>query len=149
MGEPLRNPVGGMLTFRLRAADSGGTQTLLESVAAPGEGPPLHVHAVEAELLYVLDGTFRFRLVDDVWEAPPGGLMFVPAGAAHTWQNAGSGPGRLLVQFTPGSPAMEGFFEGFSARFGELPPPVLFAELAGPAGMTVAGPPLAVSHALA
>jgi quercetin dioxygenase-like cupin family protein len=143
----LRNPVGGSLSFRLRAAESGGTQTLLETVAAAAEGPPLHVHGVEAELLYVLDGAFRFRLADAVWTASAGSLMFAPAGTAHTWQNAGAAPGRLLVQFTPGSPRMEAFFEGFAARLGESPGPALFAELAVAAGMTLAGPPLAVSHA--
>jgi quercetin 2,3-dioxygenase len=147
MAEPLRNPVGGSLRILLRAADTGGTQTLLETVAAPGEGPPLHVHAVEAELLYVLCGTFRFRLADEVREAPAGDLLFVPAGMPHAWQNAGSEPGRLLVQFTPGSPGMEAFFERFSARADEGQ--TAFAELASPAGMTLAGPPLAVSHALA
>ncbi len=143
----LRNPVGGSLPIRLRAADTGGTQTLLETVAAPGEGPPLHVHAVEAELLYVLCGTFRFRLADDVWTASEGDLLFVPAGTPHAWQNAGSAPARLLVLFTPASPGMEAFFEGFAARLGESPGPAPFAELAGVAGMTLAGPPLAVSHA--
>jgi len=147
MAEALRNPVGGSLSFRLRSVETGGAQTLLETVSAPGEGPPLHGHAVEAELLYVLDGMFRFRLGDEVWEAAAGGLMFVPAGVTHTWQNAGLEPGRLLVQFTPGSPGMEAFFEEFSARADEGPK--AFAELAAPAGMTLLGPPLAVSHALA
>jgi quercetin dioxygenase-like cupin family protein len=147
MGEdarPLANPVGGSILLRLRAGRTDGSVTLLESVAAPGEGPPLHVHEGEDETLYVLSGRFRFRVGDDIDEGPEGTLSYVPRGMAHTWQNVGAEPGRLLVLFTPASPGMERFFEAFSARVSEGPK--AFAELAGPAGMTIAGPPLAVSH---
>jgi quercetin dioxygenase-like cupin family protein len=147
MGEdsrPLANPVGGSILPRLRAGRTDGSLTLLETVAAPGEGPPLHVHASEDETLYVLSGTFRFRVADALDEGPEGTLSYVRRGTAHTWQNIGAEPGRMLVLFTPASPGMEQFFEAFSARAAEGPK--AFAELAGPAGMTVTGPPLAVSH---
>jgi hypothetical protein len=111
---------------------------------APGEGPPLHVHADEDEILYVLEGTLRFVLEDeDV--APPGSFVFVPRGARHTWQNVGDGPSRLLVLFVPAG--MEAFFE----RFGQLPDdvsvPETFRSLGSKVGMEVVGPPLARSDA--
>ena len=36
--------------------------TAFESAAAPGEGPPLHRHASEDEVLYVLKGRLRVKL---------------------------------------------------------------------------------------
>jgi len=60
-GLSVQNPVGGPLVLKVRGQDTAGALTALESTAAPGEGPPLHVHANEDELILVLDGTFRFR----------------------------------------------------------------------------------------
>jgi quercetin dioxygenase-like cupin family protein len=133
-GGQVLSPVGGSITHKVRGEHSGGQIAIFESAIPPGEGPPLHVHAGEAEVLYVLDGTFRFQLRDEVTAAPAGSLMFVPRGVAHTWQNAGDAPGRLLVTFTPAG--MERFFdraEGDRAAFES------FGE---ELGMTVVGPPL-------
>src|SRR6478735_1271113 len=116
-GTSIRNPVGGLVTFRLRANESAGVLTVVESVAAPGEGPPLHRHVDADEVLQVLEGTFRFRLGDEVKPAPTGTLVYVTRGVTHTWQNTGEVPGRLLVVFSPASVGMETFFE----RFAELP----------------------------
>jgi quercetin dioxygenase-like cupin family protein len=71
-GETIQNPVGGPLTFKVRAKQTNGALTVVETTAPPGEGPPLHVHANEDEALYTLDGTLRFRMGDDVQRAPAG-----------------------------------------------------------------------------
>ena len=49
-GAVVKNPVGGPLTFKIRGAQTNGALTAFESVAAPGEGPPLHVHEHEDEI---------------------------------------------------------------------------------------------------
>jgi len=43
-GRTIRNPAGGMLTFMAGSEETGGAVTMWESTAAPGEGPPLHLH---------------------------------------------------------------------------------------------------------
>lgn len=145
-GETVQGPAGGPLTFKARHAQTGGTLTLFENVIASGDGPPLHTHDREAESWYVLEGTLRFRLADEIETAPSGSFVFVPPGTPHCFQNVADGPARILVFFTPGG--MEAFFD----RFAELPPgqvdPSVFAELGRDAGMTVLGPPLAISHPL-
>ena len=133
-GEMVRNPVGGVVTFKTVGADSAGRLTAFESEIAPGDGPPLHVHANEDEILYVLDGQFRFQLGDTVHEAPPRALMYVPRGVPHCFQNAGDGAGRLLIFFTPAG--MEHFF-GLTGG-----DPAVFAKAAEVVGMEVVGPPL-------
>jgi quercetin dioxygenase-like cupin family protein len=130
--------------FKLEGAQSGDATNVLETEAAPGQGPPLHFHETQDEWLYVLTGTFRFRLEDDVVPAPPGTFVFIPRGVPHTWQNVGELPGSLLGAFTP--PALEDFFERFAALAPEDATGAAFRELAKDAGMVVVGPSLAQSH---
>ncbi len=145
-GVTIKNPLGGPLTFKVRGEQTGGALMAFESTPAPGEGPPLHLHTNADEVLYALEGTFRFKLEDELQDAPAGSFVFIPRGVPHTWQNVGNATARLLVIFTPA--AMEMFFE----RFAELPDdasvPEAFRTLGGESGMEVVGPPLAQSHPL-
>jgi quercetin dioxygenase-like cupin family protein len=141
-GHTVANPAGGGLTYKARSEQTDGALTAWESTAAPGEGPPLHLHRNEDESMYVLEGRLRFRLEEAEHVAPAGSFVFIPRGVSHTWQNAGEGAARILFVFTPGSPGMERFFElsaGIpeNSRMAEA-----FATLAADAGMDVVGPPL-------
>jgi quercetin dioxygenase-like cupin family protein len=79
-GLAVRNPVGGILTFKVTADQSGGAVTAIDTVAAPGEGPPLHVHRDEDEIVYAVDGMLRLKLAD----APARFFVAVmPAPTAH------------------------------------------------------------------
>ena len=53
-GESVQNPVGGTLTFKAMSSQTDGELTALDTVAAAGEGPPLHVHRGEDELIYIV-----------------------------------------------------------------------------------------------
>jgi quercetin dioxygenase-like cupin family protein len=139
----IRNPVGGDLTFLVRT-QSNGSCLAVETIAPPGEGPPLHTHTREDETIYVVSGNFRFEVGDDVNDAPAGAFAFVPRGVAHTWQNISDEPGTLLVTFMPAG--MEGFFERLS-RMRDFDPEE-FRAAAAEQGTEVVGPPLAVSHPL-
>jgi quercetin dioxygenase-like cupin family protein len=138
-GEYIRSPVGGDLSFIVRAEQTRGTLLVLQTTAPPGEGPPLHIHTREEETIYVLEGDFRWKVGDDRGAAPPGSFAFVPRGVPHTWQNVGAQPGTLLVTFMPAG--MEGFFEHLS-RMKEFDLEEFRA--AGAAhGTEIVGPPLA------
>ncbi len=145
-GATIQGPAGGPLTFKVRGSQTGGALTAFENIIAPGDGPPLHSHEREGESWYVLAGTLRFKLGDEIHEAPAGSFVFVPAGTPHCFQNSGESPARILVLFSPAG--MEAFFD----RFAELPPgpvePSVFAALGREVGMQVLGPPLAVSDPL-
>src|SRR4051794_23648975 len=92
--------VGDTLTFKATAETTGGTLTAIECEAAPGGGPPPHVHEHEDESFYVLDGTFEIVLGDKRVLAGPGDYAFVPRGTPHRFANAGDDVGRLLILFT-------------------------------------------------
>jgi quercetin dioxygenase-like cupin family protein len=145
-GEAVRNPTGGRVTFKVRAEETDGALTAFEGTAAPGDGPPLHVHPDADEIWYALEGTFRVKLEEEVLDAPAGTFVFIPRGAWHTWQNIGDGEARLLAILSPSG--LERFFE----RFAELPDdasvPEAFRRLGSQAGMDVVGPPLAQSDPL-
>lgn len=110
-GQTVANPAGGGLTYKARSEQTAGSLTAWESTAAPGEGPPLHLHVDADEFMYVLEGLLRVRLDDAEHSAPTGSFVFIPRGVPHTWHNAGEREARVLFVFTPGSPGMERFFE--------------------------------------
>ena len=88
-GPSVENPTGGRLTFKAMGDETGGALTVVEATAAPGEGPPLHVHRGQDETIYVLNGRYRVRLGERDLDAPAGAFVFIPRGTSHTWQNAG------------------------------------------------------------
>jgi mannose-6-phosphate isomerase-like protein (cupin superfamily) len=114
---------------------SGGLISLHKSIIAPMSGPPLHIHLTEDEFFYVLKGTFKLQVGDEITDALVGSMMFVPRGVAHTFMNAGSEPGEFLVGVVPGG------FEGFFVeRVGKDKEAV--KALAEKYNMKVVGPPL-------
>jgi quercetin dioxygenase-like cupin family protein len=145
-GVSVPNPVGGKLTFKIGSADTDGALTAFESIAAPGEGPPLHIHVNDDEIFYALEGSFRFKLDGELLDAPAGTLAFIPKGVAHTWQNIGDEPARLLIVTAPAG--FERFFELFAQIPADASPAEEFRRIGEEIGMTVAGAPLAESDPL-
>ena len=142
-GATVKNPIAG-LTLKASGAETNGT--VFESAVAPGEGPPLHVHANEDEAWYALEGTFRVKLEHELREAPAGTFVFIPRGVRHTWQNIGDGPARLLILTAPAG--LERFFERFSELLDDASVPDAFRTAGREFGIDVVGPPLAESNPL-
>jgi quercetin dioxygenase-like cupin family protein len=122
--------VGDTLTFKATAETTAGTLTAIECEAAPGGGPPPHIHENEDESFYVLDGEFEILLGDELVPAGPGDFAFVPRGTLHRFANVGADVGRILILFTPGG--LEQFFRaaGTSATSDAPAPLVDAAEIA-------------------
>jgi quercetin dioxygenase-like cupin family protein len=141
-GDHIENPLGGEIVFKARGAQTGDALTVLEAANAPGHGPPLHVHSMLDEVIYVIEGTIRVRLEDRIEQAAAGACAFIPRGTAHTWAVAGDGAARLLVVIAPAG--LEEFFDTTaSAGGGEAKD--AFSRFGGD-DLTVVGPPLAVTH---
>ena len=144
-GLSVTNPVGGVLTFKLTSEESGGALTAIETVAAPQDGPPLHVHG-EDEVIYTLEGTFRVKLGDTLREVPAGSFVFIPRGTPHTWQNIGAEPARFFATVMPAATAFEQFFDRYAQLPAEERGLEAFARLAAETkAFRVLGPPLAES----
>ena len=121
---------GDTMWFKATAADTGGAFTLIEVLAAPGGGPPPHIHANEEETFYVVDGVFDILIGDRLVRAERGAFALVPRGTVHRFRCSGDRPGRMLVLFTPGG--IEAFFReaGRAAADDGPAPPIDAAEIA-------------------
>jgi len=69
----LLGPPEGMPNFFLR-----------RFVMGPGGGMPRHTNTVEHEQ-YVLRGRARIRIEDEMHEVGPGHVLYIPAGAPHSY----------------------------------------------------------------
>lgn len=83
--------------------------SVIEEIMPPGVAGPWHRHSREDEVSYVIEGTFRIWRGEEVFDIGPGGVALLPRDQAHTFQNVGSGPGRLLTVITPAG--LERFFQ--------------------------------------
>lgn len=121
---------GDTMWLKATAAETAGAYTLIEVMAAPGGGPPPHIHENEDESFYVLEGTFELLIGDRMLRAEPGTYALVPRGTVHRFRNCGEHTGRLLILFTPGG--LEGFFRaaGTPATEDAPAPPIDAAEIA-------------------
>ena len=143
-GEDLRSPIGGDMTYLARGEETSGSLLVADVGVPPGDGPPLHRHTREDETIYVLEGDLRIKLGDELSAAPPGSFVFIPRGVAHTFQNVGKQPGRMLLTFAPAG--MEAFFD----RLAKLTAfdPDEFRRAGAEVGTEMVGPPLAESDPL-
>lgn len=123
---------GNTVTLKATGAETGGALTFTEIEAVPGGGPPLHVHAVEDEWFYVLEGTFDIVLGDEVVRAGPGDFAFVPRGTPHRFANAGGGSARILAALTP-----SGIEDFFRAAGGDHKSEAVFEEAGADHGLSV------------
>lgn len=121
-GKSHRFTPGELFTWKTLGEVNGGAMDFGELSVEPTVRVPQHIHHGHDEAFYVLRGTFRFKVDDELAEAPVGTFVFIPRGTAHAWTNIGSEAGRVAIIFTPGG--MSGFFE-------ELEP--LVADLIGAA----------------
>jgi mannose-6-phosphate isomerase-like protein (cupin superfamily) len=109
-----------LITFKLR----GEEYSVFENATQAGYGgPPPHRHLRQDEGFYVLEGTFTFYVEGQAIRATEGTFVNVPMGSLHTFENTGTGIGRLL-----GIVAPRGDFERFVEEVGErvsfeTPPP--------------------------
>lgn len=137
---------------RILASSEDGADriSVIESSAAEGDSPPLHVHRSEDELFHVLEGELRLRVGDEELRVGPGAAAVAPKGVPHSYR-VESTEARWLVTTAGGD--FERFVRAMSrpAESDGLPPqapptPEQAEQLAGTAaahGIDLVGPPLA------
>lgn len=109
-GEKLRFSGADFLV--MAAADTtGGAFSVVEEIDPLDT--PLHRHANEDELFYVIEGEHVFRCGDQEFRVGPGGTMFAPRGVPHAHRRVVPRTGRFLTMTSPAG--FEGFFRELSA----------------------------------
>jgi quercetin dioxygenase-like cupin family protein len=85
------------------SAQTGGVFSLVEAICPPGYTTPLHIHYLEDEAVYVLDGCLTFDLAGRQVAAGPGSYVYLPRGLAHGFRVDGDTRARILVLTVPAS----------------------------------------------
>lgn len=68
---------------RAEAKDTNGICAVLEMHHPPVSGPPLHVHSLEDEGFYVLEGKYQFTLRETETILGPGEFIMAARGVPH------------------------------------------------------------------
>jgi quercetin dioxygenase-like cupin family protein len=142
------------MTVKATAASTGGAFGLVESLIAPGFSPPLHVHHLEDESFYVLEGEVTMQCGENRFRAAAGAFVFLPRDIPHTFVVEGDRPARMLTLLTPGGG--EGvFIEGGRQPEREGLPPATppdierLKQVSGRFGAEIVGPPITPTGAQA
>jgi mannose-6-phosphate isomerase-like protein (cupin superfamily) len=133
---------GTSISVKVSGDDNGGGFALFEVPAGPASGPPVHLHHVENECFYVLEGQLKVYVGTELIILETGGSIYLPRMIPHTWQTVGQRPARFLSLAQPAG-RLEAYLVALSALFRQGNPDsasmkALFEEY----GMEMAGPPL-------
>jgi len=81
----------------------------------------LHVHRIQEETFYVLEGECSWQVGDRQIRATPGTFLFIPPGVPHNIANATDKPARVLMTVSP--PGHERYFEELANAVSRSSPP--------------------------
>jgi len=87
-----------------------------------------HVHRVQEETFYLLEGECEWHVGDRTIRATPGTFLFIPPGVPHNITNVSEKPARVLMTVSP--PGHEHYFEELAELAAQgAPDPKALADL--------------------
>jgi quercetin dioxygenase-like cupin family protein len=125
--------------IHISGLETEGAFALLEATGPAGDHTPLHVHHLDDEGFYVLDGQLTLWAGDDRHVLRPGDSVLAPRGVPHSLRV--DSEARWLLTSTPAG------FEAFVRSVGTPTPPVSLpapdelARIAAQHGIEILGPP--------
>jgi quercetin dioxygenase-like cupin family protein len=104
--QPQEQPIikAGQLEIRylIDGTVAGSGVGMFELTVPPGARvPPPHSHRNNEEVVYVLEGTLRYRVDDEQRDLGPGDRMYTPRGSVHAFSNPHGNTARALIILTP------------------------------------------------
>jgi quercetin dioxygenase-like cupin family protein len=113
----------------LATGDDSRHTSMFDWTVPAGFFTGLHVHRVQEETFYVLEGECEWQVGSQKLRAGPGTFLFIPPGVPHNIGNASDQPARLLMTVSP--PGHEHYFEELAqvAARGSAPDAKVIAEL--------------------
>ncbi|MGH2793253.1 MAG: quercetin 2,3-dioxygenase [Actinomycetota bacterium] len=97
--------MGQVSLVRATGDQTGGLLSITETRTPAGNGPPRHVHSLEDEMFFVLEGELTFTIGDEQHVAGPGSFVFAPRDVPHAY--VANAPTRHLGMVSP--PGFERF----------------------------------------
>ena len=95
--------------------------SMFEWTVPAGFSPGLHVHRVQEETFFVLEGECQWQVGDQQICAKPGTFLFLPPGVPHNIGNASNQPAKVLMTVSP--PGHEHYFEELAELAARGSPP--------------------------
>jgi quercetin dioxygenase-like cupin family protein len=111
---------GQPMAFLVTGEDSKHT-CMFEFTMPPRFSTGLHVHRVQEETFYVLEGECEWQVGDQLILAKPGTFLFIPPGVPHNIGNASDKPARMFLTVSP--PGHEHYFEQLAELVARGGPP--------------------------
>ena len=132
----------GKVTVKVSGKDTDGAIAIVEMPTQMGYGPPMHLHHIENEWFYALEGEYDVQVADSVFHIKAGGSVYGPRLIAHTWRDVGKTPGKMMVVAQPA-----GHLEAFLEDLASLGPPekrdpAAYRAVYAKHHMDIVGPPL-------
>ena len=132
-----------ILDVKISGSDTDGDMAIFEQTSiSQGRGTPLHIHPLQDEVFYVLEGSYKFQVGDDKFDLSTGESIFMPRNLPHAWTQV-SEKGRMTVIFQPAG-KMEDFFVTMAALDHE-PTKEEISKIFIDNDMRVVGPPLKIN----
>jgi quercetin dioxygenase-like cupin family protein len=122
---------GDLYTFLAVGEDTDGAYALWHAIVPPGGGPPPHLHTLEEEAFYVLEGRLALYAEDRRATGGPGTFVHLPRGSLHRFKNESTQPARMLILAAPAG--LEKMFEETGRPWPDVsrpPPPMSTDEIA-------------------
>lgn len=129
-----------VLDVKISGSDTNGGLAIFEQTSlSQGRGTPLHVHFEQDEVFYILEGSYRFKVGNDIYDLTVGDSIFLPRQVPHAWSQV-SKTGKMTVILQPAG-KLENFFVTMAALENE-PTPEEVAAIFAANEMEIVGPPL-------
>ena len=131
------------LDIKISGMDTENDLAVFEQTGlTPNGGPPLHIHPLQDEWFYIIEGEYLFQVDNDRFQMKKGDTIFLPRNIKHAFLQLTEN-GKAIVSYLPAG-KMEDFFAVTNSW--TLPPSKdetekVFADH----GMKVVGPPLNVN----
>lgn len=131
-----------VIDIKISGKDTEGDLLLFEQTSlTQGRGVPLHVHPLQDEIFYVLQGEYFFQVGEDKHRLTVGDSIFLPRKVPHAWIQV-SEKGKLTVILQPAG-KLEDFFVTV-AGLKHDPTPEEMKQIFADNEMQVLGPPLKI-----
>lgn len=111
----------GLMTFKAPSTKTDGQFAFIETELPPGSRVERHHHP-EAEMFYIVSGSFNFWIGDaaEGVTCGTGAFVCVPPNVPHSFANSGQRSGRIFGMLAPGRPdGLESFFRAMSIPISE------------------------------
>jgi quercetin dioxygenase-like cupin family protein len=108
-GEGKRIALAGQPMAFLVTGENTRHTSMFDWTLPAGFSTGLHVHRIQEETFYVLEGECRWQVGDRTVHAKPGAFLFIPPGVPHNIGNVSDSPARMLMTVSP--PGHEHYFE--------------------------------------